>query len=91
MVGQGGVVVVSVGGAGADVHGDVGELGYVVQEPVVRRDSDRMGLDDAERGVDDDAGLGPHPVTRPAQPQPLDLQDTRGGAQARLGGVEQLR
>src|SRR4051794_13543308 len=45
-----------------DVHGCRHQLRDVVQQPVVRLGGDRMRLDDAEIVVDDDAGLGTHPV-----------------------------
>lgn len=74
MVGEWGVVVQSVLGAWADVHGGVGELRDIMEEPVVCEDGDRMRVDDPKSGVDDNAGLGADAVTYPAQPQVLDVQ-----------------
>jgi hypothetical protein len=55
--------------AGIEVHGDVVASSHIVHETVVRLIGNRVGLDDAEPRVDEDAGLGADALADPAQSQ----------------------
>lgn len=71
------MVVASIVVARADVDGDTIQPGHVVQEPMVGVVRDVVRLNDAQLGIDDDAGLGADAVTNPAQSQVIDAQHAR--------------
>src|SRR5215203_6363440 len=73
------------------MDGDVGELGDLVQHPVLRLVGDVVSGDQVERLVHDDAGVRADPVADPPQPDVLDVQHTGGGADGVLCGRGERR
>lgn len=69
-------MVVTVIAAGANVHGDVVESWYVVEQAMMGFGGDVVGLDQAKGAVDDDARFGSDTVAYPAQTQVLYISHT---------------
>ena len=88
VVSCGGVVVNPGQDGGVDVDGGVIEAGNAVDQLVMGLVGDRMGLDDTDRVVDGELGLGAHPVPDPAQLDAVDAPDSGHLTQGRLGGVD---